>query len=141
MASAKTVTIGIAMSSYQREAPTTMLRLAEKLLAKGVHVNIWTFEDGTALSNKDQKDHMEPPGLREVSGQQHTYVGKFVDGIMISRSVAWANFQKSAKVPMIAPFIWCSSVPRSCTQRMQTTHLSEPLCSPARMIPSTNLPT
>ena len=82
MAHATTVTIGIAMSSYQREGPTTMLRLAEKLLAKGAHVNIWTFEEGTTLTNKDQKDHLEPPGLREVSGQQHTYVGKFVDGIM-----------------------------------------------------------
>ncbi len=35
-----TVTIGIATSSYQREAPTTVLRLAEKLLERGHHVNI-----------------------------------------------------------------------------------------------------
>ena len=78
----KVVTIGIATASYQREAPTTVLRLTEKLLQKGAHVNIWTFEEAVTLTNKDQKDHQEPPGLHEVAGKQHTYVGKFVDGIM-----------------------------------------------------------
>ncbi len=82
MATPKTVPIGIATSSYQREAPTTMLRRAEKLLERAAHVNMWTFEEGTTLSNKDQQDHQEPPGLQAVSGRQHTYVGKFVDGIM-----------------------------------------------------------
>ncbi len=85
MATAKkpmTITIGIATSSYQREAPTTVLRLAEKLLERGHHVNIWGFEEAVTLTNANQKDHSEPPGLHEVAGKQHTYVGKFVDGII-----------------------------------------------------------
>ncbi|HZR46690.1 MAG TPA: hypothetical protein VFA47_08305, partial [Candidatus Manganitrophaceae bacterium] len=59
-AKTKKVAIVLATGSYQREAPTTVLRLVEKLLQRGVDVNVWAFEEAVTLTNKDQIDHNEP---------------------------------------------------------------------------------
>jgi tRNA 2-thiouridine synthesizing protein D len=81
---AKTRKVAIILStgSYQREAPTTVLRLAEKLLERGVEVNVFAFEEAVTLTNQDQIEHNEPPSLRKVLGDRHVYVGKFVDQLL-----------------------------------------------------------
>lgn len=73
------VAIVISTGSYMREAPTTVLRLAEKLLERGVEVNVWAFEEAVTLTNRDQIEHSEPPSLRKVIGDKHAYIGKFID--------------------------------------------------------------
>ncbi len=78
----KRVTIMLATGSYLREAPTTVLRLVEKLLQKGVDVNVWAFEEAVTLTNKDQIDHNEPSSLQKVLGDKHGHVGKPVDMLM-----------------------------------------------------------
>ena len=78
----KNVAIVLATGSYQREAPTTVLRLAEKLLQRGVNVNVWTFEEAVTLTNKDQMDHSEPGALQGVLGEKHSHVSKYIDMVM-----------------------------------------------------------
>jgi tRNA 2-thiouridine synthesizing protein D len=65
-----------------REAPTTVLRLTEKLLERGIEVNVWAFEEAVTLTNRDQIEHSEPPSLRKVIGDKHAYVGKFIDQLL-----------------------------------------------------------
>lgn len=78
----KRVAFVLPTGAYQREAPTTVLRLAERLLQRGVEVNVWTFEEGISLSNRDQIEHLEPASLREVIGEKHAPAGKFVDALL-----------------------------------------------------------
>ncbi len=79
---AKTVAIVLATGSYEREAPTTVLRLAEKLLERGVNVNVWAFEEAVTLTNKDQIDHSEPGALHGVLGEKHSHVSKYIDMLL-----------------------------------------------------------
>lgn len=79
---AKRVCIMLATGSYLREAPTTVLRLTEKLLQKGVDVNVWAFEEAVTLTNKDQIDHKEPSSLQKVLGEKHGHVGRSIDMLM-----------------------------------------------------------
>ncbi len=79
---ARTITFMIATGSYLREAPTTLLRLTEKLLERGVNVNVWAFEEAVILTNKDQIDHSEPSSLQKVLGEKHSHVGKAIDALM-----------------------------------------------------------
>ncbi len=72
----------LATGSYQREAPTTVLRLAEKLLERGIEVNVWAFEEAVTLTNRDQIEHNEPPSLREVLGDRHAPIGRFIDQLL-----------------------------------------------------------
>jgi tRNA 2-thiouridine synthesizing protein D len=72
----------LSTGSYQREAPTTVLRLAEKLLEREIEVNVFAFEEAVTLTNRDQIEHNEPPSLRKVLGERHVYVGKFVDQLL-----------------------------------------------------------
>lgn len=81
-AQTRKVAIILSTGSYQREAPTTVLRLAEKLLERGVEVNVFAFEEAVTLTNRDQIEHNEPPSLRKVLGDRHVYVGKFVDQLL-----------------------------------------------------------
>jgi|UniRef100_A0A7C3QR62 tRNA 2-thiouridine synthesizing protein D len=76
------VAIVISTGSYMREAPTTVLRLAEKLLERDIEVNIWAFEEAVTLTNREQVEHSEPPSLRKVIGDKHAYVGKFIDQLL-----------------------------------------------------------
>jgi tRNA 2-thiouridine synthesizing protein D len=78
----KSVTFFIATGSYLREAPTTLLRLAEKLMQRGVQVNVWAFEEAVTLTNKDQIDHAEPGSLQKVLGEKHTHVGRSIDALV-----------------------------------------------------------
>lgn len=75
----KRVAVVLATGSYQREAPTTVLRLVEKLLQRGVDVNVWAFEEAVTLTNKDQIDHAEPGSLQKVLGEKHPNIGRFID--------------------------------------------------------------
>ena len=79
---AKRVMFMIATSSYLREAPTTMLRLIEKLLQRGVDVNVWAFEEAVTLTNRDQIDHNEPSSLQKVLGEKHGHVSRHIDALM-----------------------------------------------------------
>jgi tRNA 2-thiouridine synthesizing protein D len=79
---AKTVAIVLATGSYEREAPTTVLRLAEKLLQRGVNVNVWAFEEAVTLTNKDQIDHSEPGALQGILGEKHSHVSKYIDMLL-----------------------------------------------------------
>ncbi len=81
-AKVKKVAIVIATGSYMREAPTTVLRLIEKLLQRGIDVNVWAFEEAVTLTNKDQIDHAEPGSLQKVLGEKHTHVSKFIDMLL-----------------------------------------------------------
>ncbi len=76
------VTMILSTGSYMREAPTTVLRLTEKLLERGIEVNVWAFEEAVTLTNRDQIEHSEPPSLRKVIGDKHAYVGKFIDQLL-----------------------------------------------------------
>jgi tRNA 2-thiouridine synthesizing protein D len=76
------VAIILSTGSYQREAPTTVLRLAEKLLERGIEVNVWAFEEAVTLTNRDQIEHNEPPSLKKILGDKHAYVGKFIDQLL-----------------------------------------------------------
>ncbi|KGA93725.1 DsrE/DsrF/TusD sulfur relay family protein [Leptospirillum ferriphilum] len=76
------VTIVLSTGSYLREAPTTVLRLVEKLLERGIEVNVWAFEEAVTLTNRDQIEHSEPPSLRKVIGDKHAFVGKFIDQLL-----------------------------------------------------------
>lgn len=76
------VVLILSTGSYQREAPTTVLRLAEKLLERGIEVNVWAFEEAVTLTNRDQIEHNEPPSLRSVLGDKHACVGKFIDQLL-----------------------------------------------------------
>jgi len=76
------VAIILSTGSYQREAPTTVLRLAEKLLERDIEVNVFAFEEAVTLTNRDQIEHNEPPSLRKVLGDRHVFVGKFVDQLL-----------------------------------------------------------
>ena len=78
----KTITFFIATGSYLREAPTTLLRLTERLMQRGIQVNIWAFEEAVTLTNRDQIDHAEPGSLQKVLGEKHTHVGKSIDALM-----------------------------------------------------------
>ena len=78
----KKVAIVLATASYQREAPTTVLRLVEKLLQRGVDVNVWAFEEAVTLTNKDQIDHNEPGSLQKVLGEKHPNIGRFIDQLI-----------------------------------------------------------
>ena len=78
----KTVTFVLATSAYQREAPTTMMRLIERLLQKGINCNVWCFEEAVTLTNNAQMEHMEPGSLQKVLGEKHSYVGKYVDMLL-----------------------------------------------------------
>jgi len=78
----KKVAIVLATGSYQREAPTTVLRLVEKLLQRGVDVNVWAFEEAVTLTNKDQIDHNEPGSLQKVLGEKHPNIGRFIDQLI-----------------------------------------------------------
>lgn len=77
-----TVAIILSTGSYQREAPTTVLRLAEKLLERGIEVNVWAFEEAVTLTNREQVEHNEPPSLREVLGDRHAPIGRFIDQLL-----------------------------------------------------------
>lgn len=77
--STKDVTIVLDSNAYLREAPNTVMRLAEALLKKGVNVNIWTFEEAVSLSNKGQLAHAEPPAVQPLLGESHRAVGDYVD--------------------------------------------------------------
>ncbi|MFY9268804.1 MAG: DsrE family protein [Candidatus Manganitrophaceae bacterium] len=79
---AKRISIVLATGSYQREAPTTVLRLVEKLLQRGVDVNVWAFEEAVTLTNKDQIDHNEPGSLQKVLGEKHPNIGRFIDQLL-----------------------------------------------------------
>jgi tRNA 2-thiouridine synthesizing protein D len=81
-AKTKRVAIVLATGSYQREAPTTVLRLVEKLLQRGVDVNVWAFEEAVTLTNKDQIDHNEPGSLQKVLGEKHPNIGRFIDQLI-----------------------------------------------------------
>lgn len=81
-AKVKRVAIVLATGSYQREAPTTVLRLVEKLLQRGVDVNVWAFEEAVTLTNKDQIDHNEPGSLQKVLGEKHPNIGRFIDQLI-----------------------------------------------------------
>ncbi|AFS53431.1 DsrE/DsrF/TusD sulfur relay family protein [Leptospirillum ferriphilum] len=76
------VTLILSTGSYLREAPTTVLRLVEKLLERGIEVNVWAFEEAVTLTNRDQIEHSEPPSLRKVIGDKHAYIGKFIDQLL-----------------------------------------------------------
>ncbi len=76
------VTLILSTGSYLREAPTTVLRLVEKLLERGIEVNVWAFEEAITLTNRDQIEHSEPPSLRKVIGDKHAYIGKFIDQLL-----------------------------------------------------------
>jgi len=76
------VAIVLSTASYQREAPTTVLRLAEKLLERGIEVNVWAFEEAVTLTNLNQIEHNEPPSLRSVLGEKHLFPGKFIDQLL-----------------------------------------------------------
>jgi tRNA 2-thiouridine synthesizing protein D len=78
----KRVTIMLATGSYLREAPTTVLRLVEKLLQKGVDVNVWAFEEAVTLTNKDQIDHNEPSSLQKVLGEKHGHISRSIDMLL-----------------------------------------------------------
>lgn len=78
----KRVAIMIATGSYLRESPTTVLRLTEKLLQRGVDVNVWAFEEAVTLTNKDQIDHNEPSSLQKVLGEKHGHVSRAIDALM-----------------------------------------------------------
>lgn len=78
----RTVAIVLSTASYQREAPTTVLRLAEKLLERGVNVNVWAFEEAVTLTNKDQIEHNEPPSLRNILGDKHAFIGRYIDQLL-----------------------------------------------------------
>lgn len=78
----KQVAFMIATGSYLREAPTTLLRLTEKLLQRGVDVNVWAFEEAVTLTNRDQIDHNEPSSLQKVLGDKHTHVSKGIDALL-----------------------------------------------------------
>ena len=78
----KKVAIVLATGSYQREAPTTVLRLVEKLLQRGVDVNVWAFEEAVTLTNRDQIDHNEPGSLQKLLGEKHPNVGRFIDQLI-----------------------------------------------------------
>jgi tRNA 2-thiouridine synthesizing protein D len=80
--SARSVAIVLATGSYEREAPTTVLRLAEKLLQRGVNVNVWAFEEAVTLTNKDQIDHSEPGALQGILGEKHSHVSKYIDMLL-----------------------------------------------------------
>jgi tRNA 2-thiouridine synthesizing protein D len=81
-AKTKRVAIVMATGNYQREAPTTVLRLVEKLLQRGVDVNVWAFEEAVTLTNKDQIDHNEPGSLQKVLGEKHPNIGRFIDQLI-----------------------------------------------------------
>jgi tRNA 2-thiouridine synthesizing protein D len=81
-AKVKRIAIVLATGSYQREAPTTVLRLVEKLLQRGVDVNVWAFEEAVTLTNKDQIDHAEPGSLQKVLGEKHPNIGRFIDQLI-----------------------------------------------------------
>jgi len=76
------VAIVLSTGSYQREAPTTVLRLAEKLLERGIEVNVWAFEEAVTLTNREQIEHNEPPSLKPVLGESHAPVGRFIDQLL-----------------------------------------------------------
>ncbi|AIA30458.1 DsrE/DsrF/TusD sulfur relay family protein [Leptospirillum ferriphilum] len=76
------VTLILSTGSYLREAPTTVLRLVEKLLERGIEVNVWAFEEAVTLTNRNQIEHSEPPSLRKVIGDKHAYIGKFIDQLL-----------------------------------------------------------
>jgi tRNA 2-thiouridine synthesizing protein D len=78
----RTITFFIATGSYLREAPTTLLRLAEKLMQRGITVNVWAFEEAVTVTNRDQIDHAEPGSLQKVLGEKHTHIGKAIDGLV-----------------------------------------------------------
>jgi tRNA 2-thiouridine synthesizing protein D len=78
----RTITFFIATGSYLREAPTTLLRLAEKLMQRGITVNVWAFEEAVTVTNRDQIDHAEPGSLQKVLGEKHTHIGKSIDGLV-----------------------------------------------------------
>ncbi|MBI4319483.1 MAG: DsrE family protein [Chloroflexi bacterium] len=78
----KRVAFVLPTGTYQREAPTTVLRLTERLLQRGVEVNVWTFEEGTSITNRDQIEHAEPASLKEIIGDKHPPTGKFVDALL-----------------------------------------------------------
>lgn len=78
----KALTMVLATGTYLREAPTTVLRIAEKALAKGYDVNVWAFEEAVTLSNKDQAEHREPAAVEKVIGEKHKAYGHALEPIL-----------------------------------------------------------
>ncbi|MFQ5762182.1 MAG: DsrE family protein [Candidatus Bathyarchaeia archaeon] len=67
----KSLTLVLSTGTYLNEAPTSVLRLAEKAVTKGYDVNVWAFEEAVTLSNKDQIEHREPAAVEKVIGETH----------------------------------------------------------------------
>jgi tRNA 2-thiouridine synthesizing protein D len=77
----KKLTITVQDSPYESETTTTVLRIAEAALRKGIDVTVFAYEGAVALPFRGQAPHANPVKGTTVEQQDHPNTKAFIGGL------------------------------------------------------------
>ena len=75
------LTITVQDSPYESETTTTVLRIAEAALRKGIDVTVFAYEGAVALPFRGQAPHANPVKGTTVEQQDHPNTKNFIAGL------------------------------------------------------------
>lgn len=89
----KTITISLMDSPYESETTTTVLRIAEAALSKGINVNIFAYEGAVTMTMRGQAPHPNPVKGTTIEQQEHPTTAGFIAALLEKGSAGGARFQ------------------------------------------------
>lgn len=93
MPDSKTLTFALNDPPYENPSSVTALRLIERALEKGYHVNVFAFEGAAALPYTRQKPHANDIAGRDVEEEDHPLPYLWVEALIAKAQKKGLNFK------------------------------------------------
>ena len=92
----KTVTLALMDPPFESETTTTVLRIVDAALRKGVNVNVFAYEGAVAMTTKNQTGHPNPVKGTSIEEEDHPSTARFIEGLFgiageSSAKLDWIN--------------------------------------------------